>query len=115
MTYLSNYSLFTTIHSEQSTEAPQPAETTSRRLQHLGLTHEECWAVYLTSSNRILESWRISQGGVQATIVDHRIIIKRALELLATRLVLIHNHPSGSTRLLAGPSRSLPKPSEEST
>ncbi len=65
------------------------------------LTHEECWAVYLTSSNRIIERQRISQGGVQATVVDHRLIIKRALELLATQLILIHNHPSGS----AEPSR----------
>ncbi len=65
------------------------------------LTHEECWAVYLTSSNRIIERQRISQGGVQATVVDHRLIVKRALELLATQLILIHNHPSGS----AEPSR----------
>lgn len=60
------------------------------------LDHEECWAVYLSNSNRILESWRVSQGGVVATIVDHRLIIKRALELLATRMVLVHNHPSGA-------------------
>lgn len=60
------------------------------------LTHEECWVVYLTSSNRIIERQRVSQGGVTGTVVDHRLIAKRALELLATRLILIHNHPSGS-------------------
>ena len=60
------------------------------------LSHEECWAVYLTSSNRIIERQRVSQGGVQGTVVDHRLIIKRALELLATQLILIHNHPSGA-------------------
>ena len=60
------------------------------------LSHEECWAVYLTSSNRIFERQRVSQGGVQGTVVDHRLIIKRALELLATQLILIHNHPSGA-------------------
>ena len=60
------------------------------------LAYEECWAVYLTSSNRIIERQRISQGGVQGTVVDHRLIVKRALELLATQLVLIHNHPSGA-------------------
>lgn len=64
------------------------------QLEHL--SHEECWAVYLTSSNRIIERQRVSQGGVTATVVDHRLIVKRALELLATRLILIHNHPSGS-------------------
>ena len=60
------------------------------------LTHEECWAVYLTSSNRIIERQRVSQGGVTGTVVDHRLIVKRALELLATQLILIHNHPSGT-------------------
>ena len=44
------------------------------------LKHEECWAIYLTNSNRIIERSRISQGGVQATVVDHRLIVKRALE-----------------------------------
>lgn len=58
--------------------------------------HEECWAIFLTSSNRIIEYCRMSQGGVQATIVDHRIIVKRALELLATQIILVHNHPSGA-------------------
>lgn len=60
------------------------------------LDHEECWVVYLTSSNRIIERQRVSQGGVQGTVVDHRLIVKRALELLATQLILVHNHPSGA-------------------
>ena len=60
------------------------------------LAHEECWVVYLTSSNRIIERQRVSQGGVTGTVVDHRLIVKRALELLATQLILIHNHPSGT-------------------
>ena len=64
---------------------------------HLGgLQHEECWALYLASSGKVLERMRISQGGVQATVVDLRLIIKRALELLAVQIVLVHNHPSGS-------------------
>lgn len=60
------------------------------------LKHEECWAIYLTNSNRIVERCRISQGGVQATVVDQRLIVKRALELLSTRLIIVHNHPSES-------------------
>ena len=64
------------------------------RLKHLA--HEECWVLYLTSSNRIVERQRVSQGGVQGTVVDHRLIVKRALELLATQLIMIHNHPSGA-------------------
>lgn len=62
-----------------------------------GMQHEECWVLYLTSSNRLIEHQRVSQGGVQATVVDHRLIVKRALELLATQLIMVHNHPSGAT------------------
>lgn len=59
------------------------------------LSHEECHVLYLTSSGRVIERRRVSQGGVQATVVDYRIIVKRALELLATQIILVHNHPSG--------------------
>lgn len=60
------------------------------------LPHEECWVLYLNNSGKILERQRISQGGVQATVVDSKIILKRAIELLAVQIVLVHNHPSGS-------------------
>lgn len=66
------------------------------RPQLEALPHEECWALFLSSSNRIVERRRISQGGVQGTVVDHRLVVKRALELLATQLILVHNHPSGT-------------------
>ena len=60
------------------------------------LQYEECWALYLASSGKVLESTRISQGGVQSTVVDCKLVIRRALELLAPQIVLVHNHPSGS-------------------
>lgn len=61
-----------------------------------GLQHEECWVLFMTSSSRVVERLKISQGGVQATVVDNRLIFKRALELLASRILIAHNHPSGS-------------------
>ncbi len=66
--------------------------------QLASLQHEECWALYLASSGKVLERMRISQGGVQATVVDCKLILKRALELLAVQIVLVHNHPSGNTQ-----------------
>lgn len=61
-----------------------------------GVSHEECWVLMLTSSNRVIERMRVSQGGIQATVVDYRLILRRALELFATRIIIAHNHPSGS-------------------
>lgn len=67
-----------------------------RMFSHLEtLDYEEFWCVYLNSAGRVLERLRISQGGVSHTQVDCRLISKRAIELLATSVVLVHNHPSG--------------------
>ena len=63
-----------------------------------GMQHEECWVLYLTNSNRIIERQRLSRGGVQGTVVDRRLVAKRALELLATQVIMVHNHPSGDAR-----------------
>ena len=60
------------------------------------LPYEEFWIVYLSSSNRILDKVRISQGGTSKTVVDHKLIVKRALEKLAQAIILVHNHPSGN-------------------
>ena len=72
------------------------------------LRHEECWVLYLSSANEILERSRVSQGGVQGTVVDCRLVVKRALELLASRIIIVHNHPSGSAEA-SGEDRQLTK------
>lgn len=63
-----------------------------------GLPHEECWALFLNASNRLIDFRRISIGGVSETLADPRIILKLAIENLATSLVVCHNHPSGSAQ-----------------
>lgn len=60
--------------------------------------HEEFWVIYLNSALRVLSKQRISQGGVSATIADVRIILKLAIEQLASSMILVHNHPSGATK-----------------
>lgn len=65
------------------------------------LKHEEMWVMYLTSGNTVIESAKVSQGGVEMLVVDTRLVVKRALELLASSFILVHNHPSG----IASPSR----------
>lgn len=64
----------------------------------VGLPHEEFWVVYLNNSNRILSERRIGQGGVAGTFVDVRLVVKGALEELASAMIIFHNHPSGNLR-----------------
>lgn len=38
----------------------------------------------------------MSKRGVSATVVDVKIVVKNALEKLASSIILVHNHPSGN-------------------
>lgn len=60
------------------------------------LHHEEFWILFLSRNNSVVKDERISAGGVAGTVVDSKILYKRALELNASFLVLAHNHPSGN-------------------
>lgn len=62
------------------------------------LPHEEFWVIYLNTANRVVDRVRISQGGVAETVVDVRLVMKRAIVNLARGIVLVHNHPSGSAQ-----------------
>lgn len=59
------------------------------------LEHEEFWVLFLNNSNKVLSKYQLSKGGLTATLVDTRLLLKRALELLAVAVIICHNHPSG--------------------
>lgn len=61
-----------------------------------GKSQEELWALYLTGGNRLLEKCRISVGGTSAVVSDVKIVVRRAVELLAAAVIIVHNHPSGN-------------------
>ena len=62
------------------------------------LPHEEFWIVYLNNSNKVLNTEQLSKGGLTGTLVDVRLVMKNALQLSATGLILAHNHPSGTLK-----------------
>ena len=66
------------------------------------LQHEEFWILLLSRSNRLIKKERISIGGVSSTLVDPKIIFSKAINHLASSIILAHNHPSGNLK----PSRS---------
>ncbi len=57
---------------------------------------EAFWVVMLNRANRIIDTHKVSQGGISATVVDLRLVMQKAIEKLASGLVLVHNHPSGN-------------------
>ncbi|WMI66105.1 DNA repair protein RadC [Aestuariibaculum sp. YM273] len=62
------------------------------------LQHEEFWIIYLNNSNKVIQKNQLSKGGITGTLVDVRLVLKTALEVGATGLILAHNHPSGTLR-----------------
>lgn len=64
--------------------------------QFRGLKHEECHILYLSRSNRVIAKEMLSSGGLSETTVDIRMIVKAALEMSASGVIMAHNHPSGN-------------------
>lgn len=59
---------------------------------------EEFWVIFLRRNNSIITAENISSGGSAATYVEPRLIVKKALDNMASSIILAHNHPSGNLR-----------------
>ena len=62
------------------------------------LPTEECWVLLLNQASKLIDKVKISSGGIGATAVDVRCILREALVKRASSIVLCHNHPSGNIR-----------------
>lgn len=60
------------------------------------LPHEEFWILLLNRANRIIGRERISLGGITGTVVDAKVLFRKAIEGMACSIILCHNHPSGN-------------------
>jgi DNA repair protein RadC len=60
------------------------------------LLHEEFWILFLNRSNRVINRMKLSQGGISGTVTDVRLAMKKAIECLASGIIVCHNHPSGN-------------------
>jgi DNA repair protein RadC len=59
------------------------------------VSHEEFRVLFLDRKNVLIADEVQAKGTVDHTPVYPREIVKRALELSASALILVHNHPSG--------------------
>lgn len=57
---------------------------------------EQVHVLYLNFANKVIKDCCVSKGGISSAPVDVRVILKEALELGATSIILCHNHPSGN-------------------
>lgn len=61
------------------------------------LKHEEVWVLLLNRANKVVKKIQVSKGGIAGTVVDVRLIMKEAIDALASAMILCHNHPSGNS------------------
>ncbi len=64
----------------------------------LALRHEkneQARLIYLDRKNKLIDDEIIGRGTVDHAPVDPRDVARRALELSASAIILVHNHPSG--------------------
>lgn len=74
-----------------------PGAVFNLMIPHLkNLTHEECWVLFLNRANHLISKEKMSQGGLESTLIDIKSIIGKALEKKASGVILVHNHPSGN-------------------
>ena len=59
---------------------------------------EEFKVLFLNRSNRVLQIYNVSSGGITGTVADPRLILAAALKVASCSIMLAHNHPSTSLK-----------------
>ena len=60
------------------------------------LTVERVRVLYLNAQNMLIHDEHVGDGSINEAPIHPREVIRRALDLGAVALILVHNHPSGS-------------------
>lgn len=79
---------------------PVISHRTAEELLHddlYGLDHEEAWILYLTTHCAVIGKEMVSKGTLDSTAIDCRTILRQALLHNAASIIVLHNHPSGSS------------------
>jgi DNA repair protein RadC len=59
---------------------------------------EEFYMLCLNQAHKCIGYYRVSYGGMTGTVADLRIIASIALNCVAVKIIVAHNHPSGNVQ-----------------
>lgn len=76
------------------TKSTDAGETFRRVWEDDMEVRERFYVMYLNRRNNVMGVQQISSGGVDGTVVDTKLIFSAALKMLASGIILAHNHPS---------------------
>lgn len=88
------------FYKRNAAEAPiirTPADVHAYVKDMYDLPKEHLRGIYLNTHYKVIHTETISIGTVDTSIIHPREVFKPALEYAAAAVVLVHNHPSGST------------------
>ena len=57
---------------------------------------EQSMALYFNNASQLISYRLISTGNIRGTIIDVQLVICLALHTMASKVILVHNHPSGN-------------------
>lgn len=60
------------------------------------LTVERVRVLYLDTKNRLIDDHHVGDGSIDEAAIHPREVIRRAMDVGAAALILVHNHPSGN-------------------
>ena len=60
------------------------------------LTVERVRVLYLDTRNRLILDYQAQEGTIDEAAIHPREVVKKALEVGASAMILVHNHPSGN-------------------
>jgi DNA repair protein RadC len=63
-------------------------------MAHLNV--ERVRVLYLNTQNRLIQDHHVGDGSIDEAAIHPREVIRRGLDIGATALILVHNHPSGN-------------------
>jgi DNA repair protein RadC len=79
--------------------ANDPAAVAAYLAPRMEDLHQEIFYVlYLNQRNQVIGEREISRGGTTGTTIDPKVVFAHALHLMATGLIISHNHPSGNLK-----------------
>jgi len=87
------------LHNGNFVEGITSSMDVYKKYSYLRFYNEEHFYILCVNrNNKIISDFLLSKGGVGATIVDTKILFRKALVVpRLSGIVMIHNHPSGNT------------------
>jgi DNA repair protein RadC len=56
---------------------------------------EQSMALYFNNANQLISHRLLSTGNIRGTIIDVQLLVCLALHTMASKVIVVHNHPSG--------------------